>query len=216
MPVVEVHLSNVDEREEWRRVLGDRRPRREPRDRQGPGRLPGGARVPGAASADEAQRRRPRCGRCSRSRCSSRSPSTSRYLTGLSTARTPRCSSSRTGVRLFTDFRYVEKARGDRASRSSRRARDLVRGAARARSPAASVRGRRADLRALGDAAAGGLELVPRVRARRGRARGQGRRRARRDPPRRRDHERALRAARRASRSSAGRERELAWRLRVS
>ena len=28
MPVVEVHLSNVDEREEWRRVLGHLRPRR--------------------------------------------------------------------------------------------------------------------------------------------------------------------------------------------
>ena len=27
VPVVEVHLSNIDEREEWRRVLGDRRPR---------------------------------------------------------------------------------------------------------------------------------------------------------------------------------------------
>ena len=47
VPVVEVHLSNVEEREEWRRVSRDRRLRRQACGRQGPRRLPRGARVPG-------------------------------------------------------------------------------------------------------------------------------------------------------------------------
>ena len=46
VPIVEVHLSNIDEREEWRRHSRRRRARRAPRDRQGPRRLPRGARVP--------------------------------------------------------------------------------------------------------------------------------------------------------------------------
>ena len=45
MPVVEVHLSDIDEREEWRRhsVLEESSPHRD--RRQGPGRLPRSARV---------------------------------------------------------------------------------------------------------------------------------------------------------------------------
>ena len=41
VPVVEVHLSNIEEREEWRRLLGGRRPRDEADHRQGAGRATG-------------------------------------------------------------------------------------------------------------------------------------------------------------------------------
>ena len=45
VPLVEVHLSNVDDREDWRRALGDSRASRPPPHRgQGPGGLPRGAR----------------------------------------------------------------------------------------------------------------------------------------------------------------------------
>ena len=46
VPIVEVHLSNIEEREDWRRVQRGRRRRLASRDRQRPGRLPRGARVP--------------------------------------------------------------------------------------------------------------------------------------------------------------------------
>ena len=46
VPVVEVHLSNIDEREEWRRLSVIDGRRRGARHRQGPRRLPRGARVP--------------------------------------------------------------------------------------------------------------------------------------------------------------------------
>ena len=46
VPIVEVHLSDVDHREEWRRDERRRRARGASRDRQGPGRLSRGVRVP--------------------------------------------------------------------------------------------------------------------------------------------------------------------------
>ena len=45
VPFVEVHLSNVDEREEWRRHSVLERPRRPADRRQGLRRLPRGARL---------------------------------------------------------------------------------------------------------------------------------------------------------------------------
>ena len=80
-PVVEVHLSNVDEREEWRRISVISDLVRAPRHRQGPGRIPRGARVPGRPIDERA--RRPSARARSRSRCSSRTGVNVRYLTGF-------------------------------------------------------------------------------------------------------------------------------------
>ena len=83
LPAVEVHISEVDEREEWRRALGDPRPLHRARAGQGRRRLPRGARDAAEAEHEPARARPARTGsrRCwpsaSSTRCSSRTSSTS-------------------------------------------------------------------------------------------------------------------------------------------
>ena len=108
IPVVEVHLSNVDEREEWRRALRHRGPRRRPLRRQGPGRLPRGPRIPeGERVNDRIARLRERIERAA----ARHEPDERRLPRRLRRARTPRSLVERDRVRLFTDFRYIEAAR---------------------------------------------------------------------------------------------------------
>ena len=67
LPAVEVHLSAVDEREEWRRAVGDPRPLHRHGAGQGPRGLPRRARA-AARSASTGEPRRPRWWRCCRAR----------------------------------------------------------------------------------------------------------------------------------------------------
>src|SRR5262245_16045087 len=87
--------------------LGDRRPRRGPRDREGPGRLPRGARVPGGADMTT---------RVDRLRESLEEPLlvtngvNVRYLVGFASSNAALLVEP-DRVRLFSDFRYAEAGR---------------------------------------------------------------------------------------------------------
>ena len=102
-------------------------------------------------------------------------------------------------VRLFSDFRYAEAARAVEGVEFVETKRSLVGGAGRAARGLGRLRGRRRQLLVVGGPARGRARARPAARPRRGAARGQGRGRAGRDPPRRRDHERGLRALRRGA-----------------
>ena len=154
VPVVEVHLSNIDEREEWRRHLGDRRPRREADPRQGPGGLPRGARMPGGdavstrverlagaargAAARHEPRQRPlphRASELERGACSS-SPTAMRRSSPTSATRRRRrrsTASSFEQTRARRDRRPRRRGwRAGRRDRGARRSRTRANEAARA------------------------------------------------------------------------------------
>ena len=122
MPAIEVHLSDVDTREEWRRRVRDIRPRRRAGLGTGPGRLPRGARPAGRPA-----RRRATLGRMSAyvaraDRLAQRVEELGldmllvnhlvnvRYLTGFTGSNGAFLVGP--GRRVFlTDFRYVERAK---------------------------------------------------------------------------------------------------------
>ncbi len=101
MPIVEVHLSNIEEREDWRRhsVIADVASL--PRDRQGPRRLPRGARVPrrGGGANEHAPRD---AGRAARRAAARHRPDERPLPDRASTARMRRCSSCPAATRRST------------------------------------------------------------------------------------------------------------------
>ena len=163
-PVVEVHLSNIDEREEWRRhsVIADLAAKRV--IGKGPGRLPRGARVPGGDGTSEQARPHERARRLDGVRAAIEEPllvtnAGQRPLADrAATARTRRCSSSPTACgssptsatsrRRATGLEVVEIA-----ARAVREA-----GRAAAEAGRVRVRGSVADVRAWAALDAGGLE----------------------------------------------------------
>ena len=113
VPIVEVHLSNIHEREEWRRhsVIADLAAHRV--IGKGPDGyrealvLPGGSGRERALTAARLERLR----QTLEQRLLVTNLVNIRYLTGLRDARTRRCSSIPKGpAKLFTDFRYIEAA----------------------------------------------------------------------------------------------------------
>ena len=118
VPVVEVHLSKIEAREEWRRRVGDQRPGDEARLRRGAGGLPDGDRVPGGQRVSRIER----LAALLDEPLLVTSGVNVRYLTGLSSSNAAVLVDSDGEATLFTDFRYAQKAkRARRASASSRR-----------------------------------------------------------------------------------------------
>ena len=192
MPVVEVHLSNIDEREEWRRASVDRGRRRAPRLGKGPDGYKRGARLAHRSKRHE----RPRRAAARRARPTRRgaflvtNPVNVRYLTGFE--------SSNAAVLVDDDARPVSRTAAtsrprarSRESRSSDAERDFVRRSRDA--PGRARRGRRSRSRRTTSPSRSTRALAGGRRRRSCRRsgvveappRGQGGRRARRGPPRR-------------------------------
>ena len=130
--------------------LGDLRPRRAPHHRQR-ARWDTRRRSNGCRRTSE-RARRAAARRRSRSRCSSRPASTS-ATSSASRARTPRCSSTRSALLLFTDFRYAEAARAVDGVEFVQSQRSLFKTVGETLDGARRLRGERAHVRRLGDAA---------------------------------------------------------------
>ena len=111
VPIVEVHLSNVDERDDWRRIVRDRGCRRRPLRRARPGRLPHGTRIPEGA-CDAMNDRIARLREQLEEPLLVTNPKNVVYLVGFE--QLERDAPRRPGARaLFTDFRYLAgRARG--------------------------------------------------------------------------------------------------------
>ena len=127
VPVVEVHLSNIEEREEWRRhsVIGDLADEADPG--QGPRGLQGGTRMAGAAVS-----RIERLAALLDEPLLVTNGVNVRYLTGLPSSNAAVLVEPDGEATLFTDFRYARRRRAIEGVRSSGR---------RARSSAISRRG---------------------------------------------------------------------------
>ena len=158
MPVVEVHLSNVDEREDWRQTLGDRGRRHLPRDRQGAGGLPRRAPVPGGGGSDD---------RIDRLRASLEEPLlvtngvNVRYLVGFSSSNAALFVEPER-VRLFSDFRYAEAARAVEGVEFVETKRSLVAALAELLEGPVGFEADAVSYSSWEVLRAGGLELVPR------------------------------------------------------
>ena len=138
MPVVEVHLSNVDEREEWRRVsvIADLAAKRVI------GKGPDGYREALEFLAGAVVNRRvERVRALIEAPLLVTKPVNVMYLTGLDSSNAALLVEP-DRLRLFTDFRYREKARGARASRWSRCRANLYAGLPEHLPRAGRVRGR--------------------------------------------------------------------------
>ena len=109
VPVVEVHLSNIAEREEWREDIGDRGRRRAPRGRARARRIPRRARLAQGAPMSRVARLRERLPELGTDSFLVTNGTNVRYLTG-SRARTPRCSSLPRRASCLPDGRYLEAA----------------------------------------------------------------------------------------------------------
>ena len=110
-PVVEVHLSNIDEREEWRRtsVISDLAAKRD--HRQGRGRIQGGDRVPRpTGSGAEVNPRIERLRAALEEPLLVTNPANVLYLCGFKSSNAALLV-DQDRARLFTDFRYAEAAR---------------------------------------------------------------------------------------------------------
>ena len=121
MPVVEVHLSNVDEREEWRRrsVIADivATAVRRARARTATARRSSTSKE----QSDVTARLATRCGESLSEPLLVTNLVNVLYLRGFDSSNAALLVEP-DGARLFTDFRYIEAARADRrASRPSRR-----------------------------------------------------------------------------------------------
>ena len=185
MPVVEVHLSNVEEREEWRRqsVIADVVAHRVV------GKGPDGYRealayLAEATGHDRAPRRaaaRPR-----RAAARHEPDVNIDYLTGFDSSNAALLVEHGKQAKLFTDFRYIARRRAG-AGREGR-AREPLADDGSGRAARAAACAFEAD---VADVLAGAGARLERARARaddgrrRRPARGQGRRRDREDPPRR-------------------------------
>ena len=127
-PVVEVHLSAIEQREEWRRSLGGRRRRLPSHQRAGRRRLPPGPRISdgarGMSHADRLRRLGDELERRGVDAMLVPNPTNIRYLTGFSGSNA--LVIVRPGDAVFlTDFRYLERvgrcAEFIEVSRSTRR-----------------------------------------------------------------------------------------------
>ena len=115
VPVVEVHLSDIRAREEWRRVLRDRRRRRPPCDRQGPRRVSGSpcvsrAQGKGQVVNGRVERLRAEMERLEIASFLVSNPVNVRYLTGFESSNAFVLVKHEEVV-LMTDGRYAEAAR---------------------------------------------------------------------------------------------------------
>ena len=178
IPIVEVHLSNVDEREEWRRmsVIADLVAARFI------GKGPDGYRRPSHPEGERVNDPIDTAARAARGATARHEPRQRplpRRLRELE-RRAPRRAGPR---RLFTDFRYIEAARAVEGVEVVQTKRDVIGGLARHAFWPHRVRGATLTYALYEVCAAAAIELVPTaagvVEAA---ARGQGRGRARDDP----------------------------------
>ena len=172
------------------------RPGRAPHHRQGADGIPGGDRMAVADTSERAGRAAARVARGAAARHDRRQrplPDRVRELErGAARRRRARCCSSPTSA---TPRRHARST----ASSSCRRSAACSRPSARRSTAASASRRARSPTPAGRRCGDGGLELVPRQRARRGAARGQGRGRARDDPRGGAHHRRGLRCVRRGA-----------------
>ena len=169
-PIVEVHLSNVDEREEWRRDVRRLRPRRRALRRPRARRLP-------KLALDLSEGARRMSARIERLRASLEepllvtNPVNVLYLTGFDSSNAALLVEP-DRVRLFTDFRYIEAAQDGRGRRggADEAVADRL---ARARSSPGASASRRTSCRGRSRSSCvqAGVELVPRTGPRRAAAR---------------------------------------------
>ena len=183
-PLVEVHLSNPEERaEEWRHALGDRRRSRRSGS-SATGRTATAKRSSSSAGARE-RPRRPAAASASRSRSSSRTRRTS-ATSAASRARTQRCSSSPNASASSPTSATPRAARAIDGVEFVEAKRDLYQTLSELLSGTIGFEATSLTFERYARLHAGGIDPVAALRARRGAARGQGRGRARLDPPRRR------------------------------
>ena len=120
-PVVEVHLSNIEEREEWRRHSVIARPRRQADPRQGPRGLQGGTRMAGGAMS-----RIERLAALLDEPLLVTSGVNVRYLTGLQSSNAAVLVEPDGEATLYTDFRYAQKAQALEGVRFEQTARAVI------------------------------------------------------------------------------------------
>ncbi len=121
-PVVEVHLSKIEAREEWRRVsvIGDLAAKRV--SGEGPGGLPDRNRVPGGLEMSRIER----LAALLDEPLLVTSGVNVRYLTGLASSNAAVLVDPGGDATLFTDFRYAQKARAIDGVRFEQTARAVI------------------------------------------------------------------------------------------
>ncbi len=190
VPVVEVHLSNVDERDEWRQAVRHLRPRRDTLRRARARRLPDGPRI---SEGERVNARIERLRGLIEEPLLVTTPKNVIYLAGFDSSNAALLVDQER-VQLFTDFRYIEAARAVEGVEVVQTKRGVIGALAEQLSGRIGFEAANVVYSDFQTLEAGGIELVPHTRPRRVAARDQGRERAGDPAPRVRDHRPRLRA----------------------